>query len=79
MNRRVTKPVDKKYVGLPENIICYRCGKTSHYRYACSLRKRVMERNSLYVKQIWIRKDELNSMTKKRMGPKWIWVPKTNT
>ena len=79
VNGHVTKPVDKKYVGLPENIICYHCGKTGHYQYACSLRKRAMERNSLYVKQIWIRKDELNSMTKKRMGPKWIWVPKTNT
>jgi len=37
MNRHVTKPVDKKYVGLLENIICYHCGKTGHYRYACSL------------------------------------------
>lgn len=52
VNRRVTKPVDKKYVGLPENIICYHCGKTGHYRYACSLRKRAIERNPLYVKQI---------------------------
>ena len=34
VNRRVTEPVDKKYVGLPENIICYHCAKTSHYRYA---------------------------------------------
>jgi len=30
------------------------------------------------VKQMWIRKDELTSMSKK-VGPKWIWVPKTNT
>jgi len=27
---------------------------------------------------MWIKKDELISMTKK-MGPKWIWVPKANT
>jgi len=36
-----------------------------------------MERNSLYVKQMWVKKDELISMIKK-MGPNWIWVPKTN-
>jgi len=37
-----------------------------------------MERNSLYVKQVWIRNDDLKSMSKK-MGPKWIWFPKINT
>ena len=31
-NRRVIKPVNKKYVGLQENIIYFRCEKTGHYR-----------------------------------------------
>jgi len=78
VNRPVTRPVNKKYVGLRENIICFHCGKTGHYHYACPLRKGAMEINSLYAKQVWIRKDYLTSMSKK-MGPKWIWVPKTNT
>jgi len=78
VNRCVTRPVNKKYVGLQENIICFHSEKTGHYRYACPLRKRTVERYSLYIKQIWIRKDELTSMSKK-MGPNWIWVPKTNT
>ena len=78
VNRCVTKPVNKKYIGLQENINCFNCGKTDHYRYTCSLRKMIVERHSLYVKQMWIRKCELTSMSKK-MGPKWTWVPKTNT
>jgi len=45
VNRRVTKQVDKKYVGLQENIICFHCGKTGHCHYTCSLRKEAMERN----------------------------------
>ena len=24
-------PVNRKYVGLPENIVCFHCGKTAHY------------------------------------------------
>jgi len=31
VNMRVTRPVNKKYVGLQENIICFHCGKTRHY------------------------------------------------
>jgi len=66
------------YVGLHENIICFHYGKTMRYRYTCSLRKGAMERNLLHVKQMWTRKDELTSISKK-VGPKWIWVPKSNT
>jgi len=68
VSRRVTKPVNKKYVRLPENLICFHCGKTGHHRYACSLRKKAMERNSIYVKQIWIRKDELKGMGQVDLG-----------
>jgi len=35
-----------------------------------------MDKNLVYVKQVWVRKDEI-SMSK-GMGPKCIWVPKTN-
>jgi len=78
VNKRVTRPVNKKYVGLKENIICFHCEKIGHYHYVCPLRKGAEERKSLYIKQMWIRKDELTSMSRK-MGPKWIWIPKTNT
>jgi len=74
--KRTEYPVNRKYVGLSENIICFYCGKTGHYRYTCSLRKYAMERNLIHVKQIWVRKDELS--VSKGMGPKWIWVPKSN-
>ena len=74
--KRTVYPIHRKYVGLPENIVCFHCGKTGHYRYTCPLRKHANEKNERYVKQIWIRKDEL--YMSKRMGPKWIWVPKTN-
>jgi hypothetical protein len=69
-------PANRKYVGLPENIVCFHCGKTGHYRYSCPSRKYAIEKNLVYVRQIWVRKDELHMF--KRMGPKCIWVPKTN-
>ena len=76
VNEHTIYPINRKYVGLPENIVCFHCGKTGHYRYACSLRKYAMERDSTHVKQIWVRKDEF--CMSKRMVPKWIWVPKQN-
>ena len=75
--KRTVYPVNRKYVGLSENIICFHCGKTCHYRYTCPLRKYAMERNLIHVKQIWVRKDYV--YMSKGMGPKWTWVPKTNT
>ena len=74
--KQTVYPIHRKYVGLPENIGCFHCGKTGHYRYTCPVRKHANEKNEKYVKQIWIRKDEL--YMSKEMGPKWIWVPKTN-
>ena len=76
VTRHTINPVNKKYVGLQENIICFHCGKTGHYRYTCPLRKNAMERSMLYVKPRWVRKDDI--CMSKRMGPKWLWVPKTN-
>ena len=76
VNEHTVYPVNRKYVGLSENTVCFHCEKTEHYRYACSSRKYVIERNLIYVKQIWVRKDEI--CMSKEMGPKWIWVPKTN-
>ena len=52
VTRRTINPVNKKYVGLQENIICFHCGKIGHYRYTYLLRKNAMERSMLYVKQI---------------------------
>ena len=44
--------------------------KRGHYRHACSSRKYAIERNLIYVKQIWVRKDEICMSNGK--GPKWI-------
>ena len=76
VKRNTVYPAQRKYVGLPENIVCFHCGKTGHYRYSCASRNYAIEKNLVYVKQIWVRKDELHMS--KGMGPKWIWVPKTN-
>ena len=59
MTKRTVYPINRKYVGLPENIVCLHRGKTGHYRYAYPIRRYAMERNLVYVKQIWVRKDEL--------------------
>jgi len=76
MTNRTVYPVNRKYAGLPENIVCFHCGKMGHYRYACPARRYVMNKNLVYVKQVWVRKDEL--YMSKGMGPKWIWVFKIN-
>ena len=76
MTKHTVYPVNRKYVGLPENIVCFHCGKTGHYQYTCPIRRYAMEKNLIHVKQIWVRKDEI--CTSKTMGPKWIRVPKTN-
>jgi len=74
--KRTVYPVNRKYVSLPENIICFYCDRKGHYRYTYPLRKYAMERNLIHVKQNWVRKDEI--FMSKGMEPKWIWVPKTN-
>jgi len=76
VTKRIIYPVNRKYVGLPENIVCFHCGKMGHHRYACPLRRYAMDKNFVYVKQIWARKGELS--VSKEMGPKWMWVPKIN-
>jgi len=57
--KRTVYPKHRKYVGLPENIVCFHCGKTGHARYTCPSRNNVLERNFGYVKQIWVRKKDL--------------------
>jgi len=76
VNKHAIFAVNRKPLDLPENIICFHCGKMGHYRYACCSRKYAMKRNLIHVKQVWIKKDEL--CISQGMGPKWIWVPKTN-
>jgi len=76
VTKRTIYPVNRKYVGLPENIVRFYCGKIGHYRYACPSRKNAMNKNLVYVKQVWVRKNEI--FVSKGMGPRWIWVPKTN-
>jgi len=68
MTKGTVYPVNIKYVGLPENIICFHYGKLGHYRYTCPLRKYAMERNLIYVKQICVKKDEI--CMSNGMGPK---------
>jgi len=70
VSRRTVNPINKKYVGLQEYIICFHFGKTGYYCYTCPLRKNAMERSAIYVKQMWVRKDE--TCLSRRMGPKWI-------
>jgi len=67
---------NRKYVGLPESIVCYHCGKTGYVRYACPSREHALKKNFGCVKQISVRKDELSIL--KRMRPNQIWVPKPN-
>jgi len=69
-------PCNRKYVGLPENIVCYHCAKTRHVIYTCPSREHTFKKNYGCVKQIWVREEDLSML--KRMGPKQIWVPKTN-
>jgi len=69
-------PCNRKYIGLPENILCYHCGKTGHVRYVCPSREHAFKKSYGCAKQIWVRKDELSML--KRMGPKQICVPKPN-
>jgi len=76
VTKRTIYLVNRKYVGLPENVVCFHCGKTGHYQYTCLLRRYHMERNLIYVKQIWDRKDKI--CMSKGMELKWIWVLKTN-
>ena len=76
MAKHTDYPVNRKYVSLPEYIVCYHCGKTGHYRYTCPSRKNAMERSMIYVKQIWVKKNEI--YLSKGMGHKLICVPKTN-
>jgi len=45
-------PCNRKYVGLPENIVCYHCGRTGHVRYVCPSREHAFKNNFGYVKQI---------------------------
>jgi len=72
--KHAVNPANKRYVGLQENIICFQCGNMGHYRCTCPLRKYAMERSMISVKQIWVRKDEI--CMSRKMGRKWIWVPK---
>jgi len=69
-------PCNRKYDRFLENIVCFHYGKTGHVRYTYPSRKHALEKNLDYVKQIWVRKEDLSML--KRMGPRKIWVPKTN-
>jgi len=76
VTKRTVYPVNRKYVGLPENIVCFHHGKMGHYQYACPSRRYAMNKNLIYVEQVWVRQDELS--VSKGMGPNWIWISKTN-
>ena len=76
VKKHTVYPCNRKYVGLPENIVCFHCGKNGHVKYTCPSREHAFKKNYGYVKQIWVRKDEICMSNRK--GPKWIWVPKTS-
>jgi len=76
VKKHTVYPCNRKYVGLPENIVCYHCEKIGHVRYTYPSRKHALEKNYSCVKQIWVRKEDCSML--KGMGPKQIWVPKTN-
>jgi len=76
VKKHTVYPCNRKYVGLPENIVCYYCEKIGHVRYSCPSRERAFKRNYSCVKQIWVRKEDLSML--QGMGPKQIWVPKIN-
>jgi len=40
----------RKYVGLPEYVICYYCGKLGHVQYGCEKRINYEKKNAEYVK-----------------------------
>jgi len=63
-------PRYRKYVRLPKNIVCFHGGKIGHVRYTCQSRNNAFERNFGYVKQIWVRKEDLCMI--KGVGPKKI-------
>lgn len=65
-----------KYVLAKDMHVCYHCGKNGHKKYECKDRKSRLDKNKKNVKQIWVRKDLLESVVGK--GPKKIWVPKAN-
>jgi len=74
------KFVDKKYVGMPENIICFHCGHTGHVRYNCPIRRNSDLRNSSYACSMTCSGTASDTRLAHEKGrePKWIWVPKTN-
>jgi len=57
--KHTVHPNNRKYVGLPKNIVCFYCGKTRHYRYTCLSRKNAIERDLVHLKQIWVRREDL--------------------
>ncbi|KAK9673099.1 hypothetical protein RND81_12G146000 [Saponaria officinalis] len=82
----------RKYVCLPEYLICTFCGKNGHLRYDCKKKENNINKNVNYksyneeisshasqtkvTKKVWIRKDLLPSVTNKK-GPNLVWVPKS--
>lgn len=67
----------RKYVDLPEYLICNFCGNNGRLIDDFNIKKKRVAKNVRYVSQIWVRKNLLEAPRKKK-GPKQIWVPKTN-
>jgi len=81
----------RKYVALPEYLVCNFCGKTGHLWNACEERRKKEDKNIEYVrnlkekptktsknkvtKKVWVRKDQLSFVTNGK-GPNLVWVPK---
>lgn len=79
VKKQTVWPNSRKYVSLLENILCYHCNNTEHYRHyrhTC-LREIKLLNEMSHLKVLWVRKAEIKSVLN-RKGPKWIWVPKSN-
>jgi len=67
VNKHTVYPCNRKYLGLLENIVCYRCGKIGHVRYTCPSREHAFKKNYGCVKLIWVRKEDLSILKRMRL------------
>ena len=57
------------------NVICFYCNHKRHYQFSCPLKR------NMGVKKVWVPKGTHvpNELNTNPIGPKLIWVPKSQT